>query len=289
MGEQAPEVWFPNLGIKIAELNNVAFNLFGLPVYWYGLIICGGIIAGILLLLHELKRTNQSTDAYMDIVLISIVACIVGARLYYVIFAWDEFKDDLSRIFAVREGGLAIFGAIIAAVLVVAIYSRKKKLDFFLLADTFAPSLLLGQIIGRWGNFINKEAYGGFCDNIFALRYIASQAKAVPQSLLDKAITAYGTQYIQVHPTFLYESLWNLGLLIFILIMKKKKKFSGQIMAIYLMGYSAGRVWIEGLRTDQLIIGHTGIAVSQVLSAAILVGGIIILLLRRKTQSKEAI
>jgi len=286
--ERAPEIWFPNLGIKIYELDNVAFSLFGMDIYWYGVIICAGIVGGVLILLAELKRTNQDNDAYMDILLWGIIFGVIGARLYYVLFRIEYFSAHPKEIFAMRDGGLAIYGAIIAVVIVAALVSRKRKMNFFLVGDTFLPSIIFGQMLGRWGNFINREAYGGFSDGLFAMRYIASQAKAVPESLMEKSIWAYGVEYIQVHPTFLYESIWNLGIFIVLMIMKKHKKFDGQIMAVYFMGYAAGRIWIEGLRTDQLLLMGTNIPFSQLLSAIILVGGVILLLLRRHNEKKRA-
>ena len=228
-----PEVWFPNLGIEIQKLDNVAFNIFGLEVYWYGLIIGIGILSGLLLAVHEAKRTGQNPDDYMDFVLVAIVACVIGARLYYVAFSWDNYKDNLMSIFALREGGLAIYGGIITAVICAILFTRYKKMNFWLFADTAAPSLKLGQIIGRWGNFFNREAFGGYTDGLFAMRYIKDQTYNIAQSVLDKTVFVNGTEYIQVHPTFLYESLWNLGVLVILLILKRKKKFDGEIFGLY--------------------------------------------------------
>ena len=183
-----PEVWFPNLGIEIQKLDNVAFNIFGLEVYWYGLIIGIGILSGLLLAVHEAKRTGQNPDDYMDFVLVAIVACVIGARLYYVAFSWDNYKDNLMSIFALREGGLAIYGGIITAVICAILFTRYKKMNFWLFADTAAPSLILGQIIGRWGNFFNREAFGGYTDGLFAMRYIKDQTYNIAQCVLDKTV-----------------------------------------------------------------------------------------------------
>ena len=282
-----PEVWFPNLGIEIQKLDNVAFNIFGLEVYWYGLIIGVGILSGLLLAVHEAKRTGQNPDDYMDFVLVAIVACVIGARLYYVAFSWDNYKDNLMSIFALREGGLAIYGGIITAVICAILFTRYKKMNFWLFADTAAPSLILGQIIGRWGNFFNREAFGGYTDGLFAMRYIKDQTYNIAQSVLDKTVFVNGTEYIQVHPTFLYESLWNLGVLVILLILKRKKKFDGEIFGLYILGYALGRVWIEGLRTDQLLIGDTGIAVSQLLSGILIFVGIGLLYYRYKKEKNN--
>lgn len=282
-----PEVWFPNLGIEIQKLDNVAFNIFGLEVYWYGLIIGIGILSGLLLAVYEAKRTGQNPDDYMDFVLVAIVACVIGARLYYVAFSWDNYKDNLMSIFALREGGLAIYGGIITAVICAILFTRYKKMNFWLFADTAAPSLIFGQIIGRWGNFFNREAFGGYTDGLFAMRYIKDQTYNIAQSVLDKTVFVNGTEYIQVHPTFLYESLWNLGVLVILLILKRKKKFDGEIFGLYILGYALGRVWIEGLRTDQLLIGDTGIAVSQLLSGILIFVGIGLLYYRYKKEKNN--
>lgn len=281
MGEM-PEIWFPNLGIKIKELNNVAFTVFGLNVYWYGVIIGLGIIISLALAVKEAKRTGQNPDNYMDFTMIAIVICVICARLYYVIFSWDYYSQHLNEIFATRNGGLAIYGGIIGGIATAIVYTKVKKLNFWLFADTTAPSLLLGQIIGRWGNFFNREAFGGYTDGLFAMRYMKEQVSNIPQSVLDNIINVNGVQYIQVQPTFLYESLWNLGVFVILMILKRRKKFDGEIFGFYLLGYGLGRVWIEGLRTDQLILGNTGIPVSQLLSAIIIIISIVILYIRYK-------
>ncbi len=281
MGDM-PEIWFPNLGIQIKELSNVAFSIFGIDVYWYGVIIGTGIILSLFLALYEAKRTNQNPENYMDFTMIAIVVCVICARLYYVIFSWDYYSQHLSEIFAIRNGGLAIYGGIIGGVLTAYFYTKAKKLNFWLFADTAAPSLLLGQIIGRWGNFFNREAFGGYTDGIFAMRYMKDQVSHISQSVLDKVVNINGVEYIQVQPTFLYESFWNLCVFIILMVLKRKKKFDGEIFGLYIIGYALGRVWIEGLRTDQLIIGSTGIPVSQLLSAFLIVVGIVIIYLRNK-------
>ncbi len=281
MGDM-PEIWFPNLGIQIKELSNVAFSIFGIDVYWYGVIIGTGIILSLFLALYEAKRTNQNPENYMDFTMIAIVVCVICARLYYVIFSWDYYSQHLSEIFAIRNGGLAIYGGIIGGVLTAYFYTKAKKLNFWLFADTAAPSLLLGQIIGRWGNFFNREAFGGYTDGLFAMRYMKDQVSNISQSVLDKVVNINGVEYIQVQPTFLYESFWNLCVFIILMVLKRKKKFDGEIFGLYIIGYALGRVWIEGLRTDQLIIGSTGIPVSQLLSAFLIVVGIVIIYLRNK-------
>nr|WP_294654681.1 prolipoprotein diacylglyceryl transferase [uncultured Anaerotignum sp.] len=271
-----PEIWFPNLGIEIDHLSRTAFTVFGQDIYWYGIFIGLGVILGVLLALHEAKRTGQNPDTYLDFIIYAMIIAIIGARLYYVIFSWDFYSQHPEKIFAIREGGLAIYGGIIGGVLTAIVYSRVKKKNFWVMADTMAPSLILGQMLGRWGNFFNKEAFGGFTDNLFAMRYQLSQVRAsdVTPDILQNLVTVNGVDYIQVHPTFLYESMWSLCVFIILLILQRKKKFNGQVCATYFFGYALGRVWIEGLRTDQLCIGN--VPVSQALSAVLIIASMVL-------------
>lgn len=271
-----PEIWFPNLGIEIDHLSRTAFTVFGQDIYWYGIFIGLGVILGVLLALHEAKRTGQNPDTYLDFIIYAMIIAIMGARLYYVIFSWDFYSQHPEKIFAIREGGLAIYGGIIGGVLTAIVYSHLKKKSFWVMADTMAPSLILGQMLGRWGNFFNKEAFGGYTDNLFAMRYQLSQVRAsdVTTDILQNLVTVNGVDYIQVHPTFLYESMWSLCVFIILLILQRKKKFDGQVCATYFFGYALGRVWIEGLRTDQLCIGN--VPVSQALSAVLIIASVVL-------------
>lgn len=280
-----PEIWFPHLGIEIKQLSRVIFQIFGYDVYWYGVIIGSGVLIALALAVQEAKRTQQNPENYVDIALFGVIFSVIGARLYYVIFSWKFYVNEPLKIFALREGGLAIYGGIIAGIITVIVYTKIKNLNFWLVADTAAPSLLLGQIIGRWGNFFNREAFGGYTDNIFAMRYLKEQVHNIAPSVLEKVVIVNGVEYIQVHPTFLYESMWNMGVFVLLFILKKKKKFDGEIFGLYLLGYACGRVLIEGLRTDQLKIAN--IAVSQLLSALLIVGAVV-LLWYRNNKSKTA-
>lgn len=275
-----PEIWFPHLGIQIEHLSRVIFQIFGYDVYWYGVIIASGVLIALAFAVREAKRTAQNPENYVDIALFGVIFSVIGARLYYVLFSWEIYAKEPLKIFALREGGLAIYGGIIAGIITVIVYTKIKKLNFWLVTDTAAPSLILGQIIGRWGNFFNREAFGGYTDNIFAMRYLKQQVSNIAPSVLQNTITVNGTEYIQVHPTFLYEFIWNIGVLIILLIMRKNKKFDGQIFGFYLLGYACGRVWIEGLRTDQLKIGN--FAVSQILSVVLIVTSVILLWYRKQ-------
>ena len=233
---------------------------------------------------REAKRTGQNPEQYLDLAMIGIAAGILGARIYYVIFAWDYYKDDLLSIFNIRQGGLAIYGGIICACIAVVIYSRKKKQNFGLLMDTASMSIVFGQIMGRWGNFFNREAFGDYTNNLFAMQLPVSAVRAneITQKMWDHVVTVNGVEYIQVHPTFLYESLWNVGVLLFLFWFRKRKKFNGEVFLMYLIGYGLGRIWIEGLRTDQLLLPVVGLPVSQLLSGCLVVGCTILVVWKRK-------
>ncbi len=290
---QAPDIWFPNIGISIDSIDNVAVSdLFGLgfDIYWYGILIASGVLAGLLVVQREARRTGQDFNIYIDYLLYAIIFCVIGARLYYVIFKWDDFKDNLWGIFAIRKGGLAIYGAIITGFVVSVVYTKLKKINFFQFLDTIVFGLIIGQIIGRWGNFINREAFGGYTDSFFAMRYKVDQIKETSQEVLDNLIqfSVEGSgrivKYVQVHPTFFYESMWNLGLFIIMNIYKKHKRFEGEMVAIYFLGYGVGRFFIEGLRTDQLTIA--GMAVSQIFSIFLIIISILFIVYNRRRQKK---
>ncbi len=279
-----PDIWFPNLGIEIEELSRTAFSVLGKDVYWYGIFIGLGVIFGVTFAMLEAKRTRQDPDLYVDFVIYALIFAILGARLYYVAFSWDFYSQNPAKIFAIREGGLAIYGGIIGAVLTAIVYCKKKKVDFWLLADTACPSIAFGQMMGRWGNFFNREAFGGFTDGLFAMRLRVDQVRAgdISADVMAHIMDFGGMEYIQVHPTFLYESIWNLCLFLLLVLYRPKKKFPGQIFGLYFLGYALGRVWIEGLRTDQLMVG--GFAVSQLLSAAIILASVVFLIWKGKKE-----
>lgn len=258
------DIAFPNLGIYLENVPK-NFSVFGIEVAFYGLIIGLGIMAGILLAAHQAKRTGQNPDDYWDFAIYAIIFSIVGARLYYVIFSWDYYKEDLWSIFRLREGGLAIYGAVIAAFLTAFIYAKIKKRSFWQMADTAVPGLVLGQVIGRWGNFMNREAFGDYTDNLLAMALPIDAVRQHEITANHWAHVTEGMNYIQVHPTFLYESLWNIGVLILLLVFTKHKKFEGEISLMYLAGYGIGRFFIEGLRTDQLLLPIVGLPVSQLI------------------------
>lgn len=274
---------FPNMGIYLDYLPK-SFNVFGIEIALYGIIIALGMLLGLIYVVREAKRTGQNEENYWDLATMLLIFSVIGARLYYVVFYWDLFKDDWLSILNIRNGGLAIYGGVLAGIITVFVFSRKKKLPFWKMADTLIPGLLIGQIIGRFGNFTNREVFGGYTEGLFAMQLPLSMVRQRDISADIAEHIIEGTNYIQVHPTFLYESMWNLALFLFICVYKKKKKFEGEIFYIYLIGYGIGRAWIEGIRTDQLLLPVIGLPVSQVLAVILAVIGIIMIIWNRRKE-----
>ena len=270
------DIAFPHLGIY---LNNVprSFSVFGFQVALYGVIIGIGVICGVLMAAHVSKKENMDPDMIWDFAIYAIIFSIIGARIYYVVFEWDMYKDNLLAVFNLRNGGLAIYGAVIAAFLTLFIYTRIKKQSFLQMVDVCVPGLILGQAIGRWGNFTNREVFGGYTDNLLAMRLPidAVRARDITEQLRTHIIAVNGVDYIQVHPTFLYESLWNLLILCLMLLYHRHKKFNGETWLLYLGGYGLGRFWIEAIRTDQLYLTGTSIPVSQLIAAFCVIAAVL--------------
>jgi phosphatidylglycerol:prolipoprotein diacylglycerol transferase len=241
-------------------MDPIAFKIFGIPIMWYGLFIASGVLIGTILALKSAKRKGIDEDTLLDFLLFVIPGAIIGARLYYVIFSWDTYRDNPIQALNIRGGGLAIHGAIIVGVIIAIFFCKKRKLSFWKLADIVAPSLILGQAIGRWGNFTNGEAHGGPTD--------------LPWGIIVDGV--------KVHPTFLYESIWNFLVFGFLLwyTYKDKSKVDGEVFLLYLILYSVARLFIEGLRTDSLMFGP--IRVAQLFSLSAIVIGIIVFYRRRK-------
>lgn len=283
---------FPNLHIYLDHVGkNIMIGDFSIA--YYGIIIALGMLAGICIATWMAKKTGQNPDTYFDLAIIAIICAIIGARVYYVVFRWDLYKDDLLSIFKIREGGLAIYGGVIAAVITVFVFSKVKKLSFGLLCDTACLGLVLGQVIGRWGNFFNREAFGGYTDGLFAMQIPLSAVRTgdMTEELLANTVVVSGVEYIQVHPTFLYESVWNLCLLFLLISYTKHKAFDGEVFLLYLLGYGIGRFWIESLRTDQLLIPVIGYPVSMAVAfACVVVAAICIVVghIRVRRRKKEA-
>ena len=260
------EISFPFLGDL--HLNPPAsFELFGRSFYLYGAIVALGFLLGILYCSQRSEKfVGIPSDDLFDFILWLLPTAIIGARIYYVIFQWEQYKAHPLSVFAVWEGGLAIYGGIIAGLILVILWCRRRHIPFGALGDLSVFGLLIGQSIGRWGNFFNREAFGAETDVFCRM-----------------GLTNPGQETIYVHPTFLYESLWNLGVFLFLLWFEKagKRRFDGHCITLYFLLYGLGRFWIEGLRTDSLYIGNTGIRVSQALSLVLVLSAAALLLYMR--------
>lgn len=247
-------------------MDRVAFTIFGIDVMWYGVLIATGMLIGIALAVREAKRVGISEDDVLNIAIIAIPVAIICARLYYVIFSWDYYSQNPGEIFNIRGGGLAIHGGLIGGILTGFIYAKVKKLDFFKTADAVMVGMPLAQAIGRWGNFINGEAHGG--------------PTSLPWGIMVDGV--------KVHPTFLYESIWDFGIFLFIMFyMRKKKTYEGEVIVSYITLYSIGRFFIEGLRTDSLMFGP--IRMAQFISLVGVVGGLVLhFYLKNRTKKNNA-
>jgi phosphatidylglycerol:prolipoprotein diacylglycerol transferase len=255
-------VGFPGLGLEF-NISRTAFSLFGIDIYWYALIIATGIVLAYFYCNMEGKKQGLNTDIFSDILIVGLPSAIFGARLYYVIFNWSNYSGNILSVFNLRQGGIAIYGAVIGCVIAVYFYLKHKKQNVLKLFDICVIGLLIGQAMGRWGNFINIEAYG----------YETT-------SFLRMAIYE-GGKLIYVHPTFLYESLWNLAGAILLAVIIRKKKFDGQIFLLYIIWYGFGRFFIEGLRTDSLMFFN--LRVSQIVAlVSVITAGVIYILKWRK-------
>lgn len=255
-------VEFPGLwGLKL-NINRVAFEVFGLPIYWYGVIIAFAFLAAVLLALRDSKKFGIDPDNILDMVLFAAPAAIICARLYYVAFSWDQFSENPIDIINTRKGGLAIYGGVIGALITAYIYARVKKIGFLRLMDFSVPFLVLGQAIGRWGNFVNQEAFGSQTTLPWRMtsdtvREYLSGVQVPAADLVSK---------VGVHPTFLYESLLDFAIFFFLMWYRHRKKANGEVFFLYMILYGIGRSLIEGLRTDSLYLGIGGIRVSQLLA-----------------------
>lgn len=274
---------FVHLGITIEHLQN-HITIFGFSIAFYGIIIGIGMLLGITLAARDAEQRGIGEDTVYDFALLGIVCGVIGARLYYVFFRWDNYRGNLLEILNLRAGGLAIYGGVIGGILSLMFYCKRKKQNFLNLADSSILGVLVGQILGRWGNFFNAEAFGRYTDSLFAmqLRRDIVNPIMIDSALLQHLVRVNGVDYIQVHPTFLYESVWNLCLLLFLLWYRPKKRFTGEMFFLYLGGYGLGRVWIEGLRTDSLLLPGTGIAVSQALAGVCVLVALLCILAGRR-------
>lgn len=253
-------------------IDPVAFALGTLDIRWYGIIISFALLLGTTLSIREAKKQDIEEDFMLDLYIRVIPAAIIGARLYYVIFTWEYYKDNLLMIFSTRSGGIAIHGAVLGGLLVAIIFIKKHKVSFWKLADIIAPYLILGQAIGRWGNFINQEAHGGIVSKKFI---------SIFPDFIEKQMYMNGNYY---HPTFLYESIWNTLVFIVLIVLRRKPYIKkGDIFSLYIISYSIARVFIEGMRTDSLMLGS--IRIAQLISILLIVIGVFLIYKRHSREN----
>ena len=289
------QVAFPGLSDHVFEINRMAFSLFGLEVYWYGILIALGFGLAILYVFRRIKAFGLNSDRFLDGVMVGALAGIVGARLYYVAFRWDYYSQHLGKLFDTRSGGLAIYGGIIAGFLAGILMCRLRKVRVLPALDAVSGGFLIGQAIGRWGNFINVEAFGGptslpwgmASPKIFS--YLLENQAALQQQGMDIALDAAADwQSVTVHPTFFYESIWCLLGFILVALFSKRRRFDGEVGLFYIAWYGAGRAVIEGLRTDSLLIPGTVLRVSQVLAVCCVLGAAFVwFLMLKRTRGRN--
>ena len=275
---------FPGLfGDWAITISSRAIDI-GNGIYWYGILIALGMLVALWWCMRQRTKYGIREDDLIDGLLWGIPCGIIGARLYYVAMTWELFRDNPVSILYIWEGGIAIYGGVIGGAVTTALFCKIRKIKFLKTADTAILGLVWGQALGRWGNFFNREAFGGYTDGLLAMQLPVSAVRDsdISKELAEHIVEIGGVSYIQVHPTFLYESLWNLVLLVILLLIRKRKKFEGEIFLLYLAGYGIGRAWIEGLRTDQLLIPGTSVAVSQVLAVVLAVVSVMMLIILRK-------
>ncbi|MCM3739173.1 prolipoprotein diacylglyceryl transferase [Oceanobacillus luteolus] len=259
----------------VQPLNRVMIELGPFTIYWYGVIIATGALLGIYLAMREAERLGWNKDIIIDFVVFAIPIAILSARIFYVTFEWERYAGGpFWKVFAIWEGGIAIHGAVFGGVLTAIVFAKVKDISFWKLADIVAPSLILGQAIGRWGNFMNQEAHGGPVSEAAYENYL----QYLPDFIMNQ-MTIGGVMY---HPTFLYESLWNIVVFALLILIRKYNPIRGEVFLSYLIFYSIGRFFIEGLRTDSLYIIE-GLRTAQVVSISLIIIAIILIIYRRKT------
>lgn len=265
-------IQFPNLGINLGHVES-SIHIFGFEITFYGILVCIGMLMGIWFVILEAKRQNLDQDLYLKMILCILLGGMLGARLYYAIFSWQLYRQDWIEILQVYRGGFALYGGILGGALTAWLFCRIKKLPFAQMTDIVCMGLLIGQIIGRWGDFFNRDSFGEYTDSFLAMLLPLTDVNSsqVTAQMIEHQQMISGEAYIQVQPVFLYEIIWNVVLLILVLEIRRKKKFHGEISLIYLCGYGLGRGWMEIVRTDQLLIPGTQVGVSWVLSVGLVV------------------
>ncbi len=279
-------VSFPNMNLDF-NISSEAFRIFNMPIYWYGIIIAFAFFVCVIWAMKDTKKFDLVPDTVIDLMLFATPAAIIFARIYYVIFSWENYSSNLLEIFNTRNGGLAIYGGIIGAIITAYFVARYKKIPTFKFFDFAIPYVALGQAIGRWGNFFNQEAFG--TNTSLPWGMTSPVTKAYLQNNMEQIQQLHGITVnpdLPVHPTFLYESILDLAIFVFLMWLRRKKKFDGEVFCFYFITYSLGRAFIEGLRTDSLMLGN--LRVSQLLSVLLVIAfGIYIVYKRIKLKNES--
>lgn len=261
--------------VDVLAINPIAFSLGPLEVRWYGILIATGIILAFLVVQREMVKRGMHPDFLTDLLIWAVPLAIISARIYYVVFSWDYYKDNLGQVFQIWEGGIAIHGALIGSFITTYVFTKIRGVSFWKVVDIAVPGLLIGQIIGRWGNFMNQEAHGGPVSENFMNTTI------IPDWIMNQ-MTIEGVTY---HPTFLYESMWNLVGLVILLLLRRVALKRGEMFLFYLTWYSFGRYFIEGMRTDSLYGGD--LRAAQVVSIITIIIAVILFIVRRYVQKVD--
>lgn len=282
-------VRFPNLGLEF-EYVPVSVRVFGFEITFFGILLAVGMLLGMVFVVLEAKRKKQDANLYLGMMIFGLAGGFIGARFFYVLLSWSVYKTDIMKVFDTRSGGMVFYGGLLGGVLAAAIFCRIKKAAFMEMADVAVKGLLIGQIIGRWGNFFNRESFGEYTSNVLTMQLPLSNVRAgeVTPWMRENLVTIDNVSYIQATPLFLYESIWCLLLLLLLFVWNRRKLFAGEIFMRYLAGYGFGRFFIEWIRTDKMFLPGTDIAVNQAISAGLFLLFTVVVIVKRIMAKKRA-
>lgn len=280
---------FPNLGLEF-EYVPVSVRVFGFEITFFGILLAVGMLLGMVFVVLEAKRKKQDANLHLGMMISGLAGGFIGARFFYVLLSWSVYKTDIMKVFDTRNGGMVFYGGLLGGVLAAAIFCRIKKAAFMEMADVAVKGLLIGQIIGRWGNFFNRESFGEYTSNVLTMQLPLSNVRAgeVTPWMRENLVTIDNVSYIQATPLFLYESIWCLLLLLLLFVWNRRKLFAGEIFMRYLAGYGFGRFFIEWIRTDKMFLPGTDIAVNQAISAGLFLLFTVVVIVKRIMAKKRA-
>lgn len=282
-------VRFPNLGLEL-EYVPVSVRVFGFEITFFGILLAIGMLLGMAFVVLEAKRKKQDTNLYLGMMISGLAGGFIGARFFYVLLSWSVYKTDIMKVFDTRSGGMVFYGGLLGGVLAASVFCRVKKAAFMEMADVAVKGLLIGQIIGRWGNFFNRESFGEYTSNVLTMQLPLSNVRAgeVTPWMRENLVTIDNVSYIQATPLFLYESIWCLLLLLLLFVWNRRKLFAGEIFMRYLAGYGFGRFFIEWIRTDKMFLPGTDIPINQAISAGMFLLFTAVVIVKRIMAKKRA-